>query len=80
MGMSEDALAVLLGFIGGEYGIKKFMTDYHINSGSKMWMKMIIGGLLMYFGMSEGFYFLSNLGIGVGGGGAYEYLQSQHKI
>lgn len=72
--MSEDAIAVLIGFIGGEVGIKRLLDAMGQGYGSKMYMKVVMGALLMYLGASEGFYFVGNLGTGLIGGGAYEYL------
>lgn len=80
MSVSEDAVAVLIGVIGGELGVKRVLTSLNISTGSKMYMKMLIGALLLYLGQTNGFYFISNLGVGTAGGGAYEYLLKTGKL
>lgn len=78
--LSEDAIAVLLGFIGGEVGIKRLLDYFNQGYSSKMYMKGLVGALLLYLGATEGFYFIGNLGVGLIGGGAYEYLLKQGSL
>ncbi len=75
--VEQDSMATVLGFIGGEWLTNRFLAQFKIPASGKMWMKMMLGGLILYAAEEEQQFFLSSVGVGAFASGVYDYLRMQ---